>query len=72
VGGTQMVDQLLAVLQEHLPGVQVGADRLDHPQARIGRMVKDSQRELLQQVWGMALSPGTCALPVVSPVRGAG
>jgi hypothetical protein len=36
VGGTQMVNQLVPVLQEGLPGVQVGADRRDHPKAFLG------------------------------------
>ena len=54
VGGPQMVDQLLPVLQERLPGVQLAADRLDHPQARVGRIIKDGQHQLLAKVWGHA------------------
>jgi hypothetical protein len=34
-----------------LPGVLVGADRLDHPQPALGRMVKDDQGQLLEQLW---------------------
>ena len=59
VGGTQMVDQLLPVLEEALPGVElVGADHLDHPQGYIGRVVKDGQCQLLQQIWGRCQSSG--------------
>jgi hypothetical protein len=54
VGATQMVHQLRPVLQERLPAVQLGTDRLDHPQACIGRTVKDGQRQLLAQLWGHA------------------
>ena len=52
----EMVEQLLAVLEKGLPGVQIGADALDGSQAFIDRAVKDGQRELVEEVWGMALS----------------
>jgi hypothetical protein len=65
VGGTQLVDQLLPVLQEALPGVERGADQLDRPQAVIGRVVKDGQCQLLQQIWGQVPVVGQVVLPVV-------
>src|SRR4029453_16879069 len=54
MGATQMVNQFMPVLQEGLPGVEVGADRLDPPQTLLGRVVKDGQGQLLQQCWGQA------------------
>jgi hypothetical protein len=65
VGGRQMVDQLLSVLQEALPGVETGADHRDRPQAFIGRVVKDGQRQLLQQLWGQVPAVGHVVLPVL-------
>jgi hypothetical protein len=59
VADEEMVEQLLSVLEEGLPRVQIGADALDGSQAFIGRAVKDGQRELVEQVWGMALSSVT-------------
>jgi hypothetical protein len=52
----EMVEQLLPVLEKGLPSVEIGADALDGSQAFIDRAVKDGQRELVEQVWGMALS----------------
>jgi hypothetical protein len=40
-------------------GVELGADHFDHPQAFIGRVVKDGQRQLRQQIWGSCQSSGT-------------
>jgi hypothetical protein len=65
----EMVEQLLPVLEKGLPGVQIGADALDDSQAFVDRAVKDGQRELVEQVWGMARLSVTCP-PVLSPVRG--
>jgi hypothetical protein len=48
----EMVEQLLSVLEKSLPGVQIGAEDLDGPQAFIDRAVKDGQRELVKQLWG--------------------
>jgi hypothetical protein len=65
VGGTQMVDQLLPILQEALPGVELGADHLDRPQAFIGCVVKDGQRQLLQQLWRQVPVVGHVVLAVL-------
>jgi len=55
----EMVEQLLPVLEKGLPGIQIGAEALDGSQAFIDRAVKDGQRELVEQVWGIALSSKT-------------
>jgi hypothetical protein len=64
-GSRQMVDQLLPVLQEALPGVELGADYLNRPQAFIGCVVKDGQGQLLQQIWGQVPVVGQVVLLVV-------
>jgi hypothetical protein len=70
VGGRQMVDQLLPALQEAIPGVETGADHRDRPQAVIGRVVKDGQRQLLQQIWGRCQSSGRWSSRLWLPGRG--
>ena len=50
---------LLGVDADPGPGVElVGADHLDHPQGYIGRVVKNGQCQLLQQIWGRCQSSG--------------
>jgi len=54
-----MVQQLLAVPQEGLPNVKVGATGRDGSQPVVVRTVEDGEPELVEQVLWHGLSSGT-------------